>query len=657
MEKEQRNVLRRAVEQARKLLEREISEQLEGVYGILPDGRILDAAPGDPIVRERLREVVSHHQASGMSAKQAVDRTVREMAFTTLNRFAGLKMAERRGLVRECISKGLESEGMRELIDCAPGVRAACDDGGFRLLLETIMDELSLGLSVLFDRRSPTGLIWPRPVALDGLLTILNATQLAALWAEDETIGWIYQYFHPKEEREAMREESATPRNSYELAVRNQFFTPRYVVEFLADNTLGRMWYEMRKGNTALKDRCRYLVYRQNDVFLRTHEQAPMGAGDGVRTAIEHRPIKDPRDLRILDPACGSGHFLLYCFGLLQAIYEEAWADEAQPVHEITGTTLRQDYPTIEALRRKVPVLILKHNLYGIEIDPRAAQIAALALWLRAQRAYGELDLKPAERPKVERTNIVVAEPMPGEGELREELTKSMHPRLLGQIIEGVFEKMCLAGDIGSLLKIETEIANTLKKTKEVWLAAPREDQLCLFPSQAAKKSKPDLSGITDDTFWQQAEGLIYQALQDYAARASNGAGFRRSLFAHDAEQGFAFIDVCRQSYDVVLMNPPFGAAAERGKRYIDETYPRTKNDLYAAFVERGLEWLHPRGMLGAITSRTGFFLGSFQRWREEILLKEARPAVVADLGYGVLDTAMVETAAYVLEHAQTAAA
>ena len=82
---------------------------------------------------------------------------------------------------------------------------------------------------------------------------------------------------------------------------------------------------------------------------------------------------------------------------------------------------------------------------------------------------------------------------------------------------------------------------------------------------------------------------------------------------------------------------------------YVDRTYPRTKNDVDAAFVGRGLAWLQPGGLLGAITSRTGFFRSSFQTWREEILLGNAHPTVFADLGYGVLDTAMVETAAYYL--------
>jgi type I restriction-modification system DNA methylase subunit len=117
-----------------------------------------------------------------------------------------------------------------------------------------------------------------------------------------------------------------------------------------------------------------------------------------------------------------------------------------------------------------------------------------------------------------------------------------------------------------------------------------------------------------------------------------------------DAAEGVALIDLLRTRFDVVLMNPPFGACSVAAKRDFDKSYPRTKNDLYAAFVERGIQLLNPHGFLGAITSRTGFFLSSFQKWREEILLEEAPPVVFADLGYGVLDSAMVEVAAYCLE-------
>ena len=99
-------------------------------------------------------------------------------------------------------------------------------------------------------------------------------------------------------------------------------------------------------------------------------------------------------------------------------------------------------------------------------------------------------------------------------------------------------------------------------------------------------------------------------------------------------------------------MNPPFGESSKPAKGLIEKQYPRTKNDVYAAFVEQGLNRLNGGGLLGAITSRTGFFLSSFQKWREEVLLGIANPTVFADLGYGVLDTAMVETAAYCLRKA-----
>lgn len=669
MEKEQRNVLRRAVEQARKLLEREVSEQLEGVYGFLPDGRILDAAPGDPIVRERLREVVSHHQASGMSEKQAVDRTVREFAFTVLNRFAGLKMAERRGLVRECISKGLESEGMRELIDCAPGVRAACDDGGFRLLLETIMDELSLGLNVLFDRRSPTGLIWPRPQALDELLEILNDPEVADLWEQDETIGWIYQYFNPKEEREAMRKASSAPRDSRELAVRNQFFTPRYVVEFLTDNTLGRIWYEMRKGDTHLKEACRYLVRRPNEIFLepgqeppgRHETQADLSQDELLRQPVYvlHRPKKDPRDLRILDPACGSGHFLLYAFELLETIYEEAWADQSSPPSGITDKTLRQDYSDIDALRRAIPGLILRHNLHGIEIDLRCCQIAALALWLRAQRSYQRLGLSPGDRPRIMRSNIVCAEPMPGEKDMLQEFTSRLRPRVLGQLVEIVFEKMQLAGEAGSLLKIEEELRGAVAEAKKQWQAGPKPEQVELFPE--GKRPKPeqqrlfDVSGITDEEFWETAEEKIFDSLRAYADETSNGKAFRRRLFAEDAAQGFAFVDLCRKRFDVALMNPPFGLGPEKVSSMLDALYVGSgASELCASFYGRILELLHDGGLFGAISSRTCFYLYSLSEWRRQIVFQRSCIELLADLGEGILDTALNETAAYIVRAQRT---
>ena len=274
-----------------------------------------------------------------------------------------------------------------------------------------------------------------------------------------------------------MRKASAAPRNSRELAVRNQFFTPRYVVEFLTDNTLGRIWYEMQKGETALKDACRYLVRRPTEVFLKPDETPPASNEDEVDLSEEerlklpiyivHREKKDPRDLKVLDPACGSGHFLLYAFDLLETIYREAWEDPDSPKSEATGSSLRDDYASLDELQVAIPELILRWNLHGVDIDPRAAQIAALSLWLRAQRSWQGQGLKANERPQVRKSNIVCAEPMPGEKDLLHDFTSRLKPPVLGQLVEVVFDRMQLAGEAGSLLQIEKEIQAAIETARD----------------------------------------------------------------------------------------------------------------------------------------------------------------------------------------------
>lgn len=645
MDKDTRSLLQRATQAARRTLEDELRAQLEGVYDIRPDGTVAAEAgrhlneDGVALrVRAKLVAAVEHHRASGRRPAEAVAALSRECAFTTLNRLVALKMLEARGIVQPCVSQGPLSSGFKEFCGLAPGL-VDLPDQGYRLYLDSLFDEIGREVRVLFDRRDPASLLWPRKTALDELLGLLNDPALAGVWGEDETIGWVYQYFNGEDERRQMRAESQAPRNSRELAVRNQFFTPRYVVEFLTDNTLGRTWVEQRRGDTRLTETCRYLVRRPGEGFGASGEapQSPEVAPAGSLKAPQSpevastppapvRAKKDPRDLRVLDPACGSGHFLLYSFDLLLVIYEEAWADADSPKSEATGHTLSTDYLSLDALRRALPGLVLRHNLYGVDIDPRAAQIAAFALWMRAQRAWKELGLKRADRPLVTRTNVVVAEPMPGEPDLLTELCQRLD-KPVADIVRTVFEDMKLAGEAGMLLRVEDTVRRGVERLTELG---------GLYADQDARR-------------WERLEEGVYAALRDYA-ESVGGVGYRRRLFADDAAQGFAFIELCRQTYDVVLMNPPFGGSASAFKDRLAALWPRSKQDVYAAFVERGVRALPPGGFVGAITSRTGFFLKSFQAWREEVILKDAPPSVVADLGAGVLDSAMVETAAYCLQ-------
>src|SRR5205823_2059372 len=142
----------------------------------------------------------------------------------------------------------------------------------------------------------------------------------------------------------------------------------------------------------------------------------------------------------------------------------------ASPYSEASGAPLRADFGDRDALMRAIPGLILKHNLHGIEIDPRCLQVSGMALWLRAQRAFKTLGLKPADRPPITESHLVFAEPMPGEPDLLKDYVAETDRRL-HELVEAIWEKMKLAGDAGSLLKIEAEIAEAVRIARRKALA------------------------------------------------------------------------------------------------------------------------------------------------------------------------------------------
>ena len=651
-DKPTRNRLSKFVSDARGVIADEFTEQFQSLYGISAKGDIapleklshLDEAgmATAALLRERIEYLEKTHPDDKDGTKAAVTRLAREQAFTILNRLAAIRMAEKRGLIVESVGKGYQSRGFK-VFETVAGSALGDTYHRYRRYLFCLFDELAIDLGALFDRSSPQALLFPREPALLALLDLLHAADLEALWAEDETIGWIYQYYNDPEERKKMRKESAAPRNSRELAVRNQFFTPRYVVEFLTDNTLGRIWYEMTKGQTRLAEQCRYLVRRPTEIFLAEGENAREVPSDQSSVISEesltqeqllkqpvyipHRPLKDPREIRLLDPACGSMHFGLYAFDLFETIYEEAWDNQFCP-------SLRESYASKEEFMREVPRLIIEHNIHGIDIDPRATQIAALSLWLRAQKAWQQLNLPAVDRPRVRRSNIVCAEPMPGSPEMLEEFVATLNPPLIGELVKTVFDKMQLAGEAGSLLKIEEEIRTAIETARKEWL-----------------KQQNDLLTRKDgsqEEFFDTAEQQVIDALRAYAEQADSDS-YQRRLFADDAARGFAFIDLCRKHYDAVVMNPPFGEWSVKFKDQSKIYYPSSYNDILAAFVERGGLFLSQGGRVGAITSRTCFFLSSFTKWRDKVVLNLLHPELLVDLGHGVMDAAMVEAASYVL--------
>lgn len=582
----------------------------------------------------QLREWYEHvlATAAGQSpaerARAAFEQMQYELAYTVLHRLCALRMAEERGFTQPCVSEGMQSMGFRLYLQLA-GDALGSPEVAYPVFLERVFDEFAWDLPSVFDRRTPASAIFPGPRTLQSLLTTLGAADLAPVWREDETLGWIFQDFNDPAERRAMREAGA-PRNVRELAVRNQFFTPRWVVEFLTDNTLGRLWFDVTQGKTELADYCRYLAVKDPD---------PAGA-----------EVRDPRDIKVLDPACGSGHFLVYAFEVLERIYVEAW--ERQLPAPQGREAVWRTWPDRAAYLAEVPVLILENNLYGIDIDARCIQEAALTLWLRAQKSFKALGLRPAQRPRVRKVNLVCPHPMAGSPALLEEFLGDLKPAVLGRLVRALIERV---GEMGILQRTETVMAEVIAQVKgeyRSWKAEQGRADNVLFedmrkPKQMGLGDFVELRGLDDDEkFWGEAEGLVQAALGKLGEKES-GEHLRRRLFAEDMRAGLEFFDVTRLKFDAILMNPPFGEASAGTKAVLDLAYPNSAGELYAMFFERTLEMVGPRARVGAITSRSWIALPSLARLREQVFGIQGGIDVVADLGYGVLD-AKVETAAAV---------
>ena len=575
LDAEQRSMLERLVIRARVLLESDFAAQAEGRFGIHLDGTLEDEAalPDDPnvrVTRRDLVQIVAHLRTLGEDAAGAVARLLREAAFTHLNRLVAIRVAEAIGLLPESLANGPQSRGFKDLGEIMPMLA-----GDYRAYLRLCGDELAADAPILFDPRNPLLALEPSTAAFDEIVELFDPVGVET-WAAPDTLGWAYQFFNTGEERREMREASA-PRNSRDLAVRNQFFTPRYVVDFLVQNTIGRRLIE-------------------NDPASPLLDELPLL----VDPPTEPGPSLNLEEVKCLDPACGSGHFLLGCYDLL----ERAW--------ELAGVSPSEAAPKIVA------------SLWGVDIDARCTQVASAAIVLRARRHDRDLALP--------RPNIVTARGLPGG-------TAALPPNLqltAGQqnLVDRLSEVLADAPLLGTLLKAEEVL--------------DKEIRYGVF------EGGTDTLPVSDEAF-EEADRALLAHLRLVADQASSSVVER--LFADEADDALRLVDVVRQRYDAVLMNPPFGEPVGETKGYLKSAYqwiPTKDYNLLAAFVGRGIELCKPSGYLGAITSRAAFFSNTFEKWRREVIF-DRRLALFADLGYGVMEEALVKAAAYVIANSRPA--
>lgn len=621
--------------EARHELERETSEQLEGIYGWLPDGTFAKVSLYPALnqleeareTRRRLEAYTVAEKEAGFDTKAARRKLVREAAFTWLNRLVALRMMEERKLIRETVSRLSDSNAykfwladghdpdalkLHEQGETPPNTMGEAPRHiAYRRFLLWQCGDISREVSVLFDPNTLASRLCPRPNLLKALIVSMSADDLVEAWlpGNEETVGWVYQAFCAEELQAAFAgaREQGKKFNPEDIPAVTQLFTIRWVVRYLVENTLGRLWLEMHP-ESRLRDKLGYLVPSPKDA---------------------NQPCKLVCNITFLDPACGSMHFGLVAFDLFAEMYREEIENAGK-----VGWPEKPSVPTID----DIPAAIITHNLHGIDLDLRAVQLSALTLFLRART----MNLKCAFTDR----NLACAnvEQLTG-GRLDEFIGQS---RFSHPIYDRILRQLALllkdSDNMGSLLRPEKMLETLIEEER-----------------RKAGKAHLVLPGFSPEQF-ETEEGLeeFFDILQeqilrylDLFAKKSRGNGVDPSHFAAEAAKGLRFVRLVQQRYDVVTTNPPYLSNRKmnaRLKSLLEEDYAAAKGDLYAAFILRCKELLDASGLMGMLTMHSFMFISSYEDLRAK-LRKEVSIETLAHFGGGLFavgNPGTLQTAAFV---------
>jgi hypothetical protein len=634
MDKQRRSRLKSVVGKARRVVEDDVKVQLRRLgideNEIRPVNKLPHLSSTDEELRQKIVEALEKERAGDISYDEAFGRYVRHVGFTYVNRIAALRAMEVRSLIKETmIRRDIYGGRSRREYELAERERISDPYELLKAGLVEAFNEVSAEIRVLFDVGSEYSLVFLGHKALLELIRLLGEEVPEEDWKEDDIIGWIYQYYN-EEARAAFRESRRKPKAD-DIPVINQFYTPRWIVRVLVDNTLGRLWLGM-------KDRCPKL----GTPMQRTKEQLENPSGDKVDDFCSYlvpmsqellpKERKKVREIKVLDPACGSGHFLVYSFDVLYRMYKEE--EPNTPVEEI-------------------PRLILERNLFGIDIDLRAVQLAALSLYLKA-KSY---NLKF----KVTKINLVCADARITDGTVRKVfLERFTADPELQKTFAKIFEELEYTYDVGSLFRLREPFERLLEKRREQGVQAVLLPKVSGQTNITARGKLEGQSRLTLQVLedYPKKENVsetpkattleqMLQALRQFEKEAMEKRDMGTLLFATEAEKSVGLLALLSEKYDVVLMNPPYGDMPQCTKRYLREWYPETHHDYYAAFMQQAVELANQGGYIGALVGRTFMFLRWF-RWIREVLFGEsAPPQLILDLGFGVLDVATARWAAF----------
>lgn len=472
------------------------------------------------------------------------DQVMEETAYTWFNRFIALRYMQEHNLlpvsvrvlpdapgalpelVRQAQNVELDGVDFSHVVELLEGNRT---ETLYTELLIALCNQLSDVLPQMFEPISDyTELLFPDGLLREDSVLAMLAAVDAENWADIQVIGWLYQYYNTELKNETFELLKKNVKITKErIGAATQLFTPEWIVRYMVENSLGRLWLEGH-DDPALRRRWRY--------YMDEAEQEPQVAAQLAQIRAQESRIQ-PEEIRLLDPCMGSGHILVYAFDVLMEIYRT------------------QGYTDRDAVSA-----IIENNLYGLDIDDRAAQLAYFALMMKACE-HDRRFLRRGVQPHV----CAVAE---WNGNPNDSPAWSDGQRRAARMLRETFKD---AKEYGSILSIPKPLADAL-------------DELGENP----------FGGET-------ALGVDAENLQRLAAQAK----------------------IMARKYDVVVTNPPYMGSSGMGARlaeFVKKQYPDSKSDLFAVFMERGLDWVKESGYTSMITMESWMFLSSFENLRKKVL-------------------------------------
>jgi type II restriction/modification system DNA methylase subunit YeeA len=527
--------------------------------------------------------------------KDGFEHTMEAVAYTWFNRFAALRYMELHDFLGHG-HRALSSTagGLPDILTHAtdlsndlPGLNAAKvteiklagnrDGELYRMLLVAQCNALSRAMPFLFERiDDDSELLLPdNLLRSDSVIAKLVEAIPEEDWAEVEIIGWLYQFYISEKKDQVIGKVV----KSEDIPAATQLFTPNWIVQYLVQNSVGRLWLMANPQSTLAKEWPYYIT---------PAEQAPEVQAQ-LDALIQTRVREDgdtlnPESITVLDPACGSGHILVVAYDVLKAIY------------------LERGYQP-----RAIPRLILEKNLYGLDIDDRAAQMAGFALLMKARADDRRLFTTTDDAGNLQPPKLNVLSLQESKGLSADELATHLTPfKVQRSTISSLLETFEHAKTFGSLI----QIPHMLKS------------QLAVLPEVLA---------------------LVKQSGELYATAAADD-------LLPLVRQG----RVLAMQFDAVVANPPYmgGKGMNQAlKDYARTTFPDSKSDLFSMFMERGFEWCKPSGANSMVTMQSWMFLSSYEAMRERFL-QERAIQTMAHLGaraFSEISGEVVQTTAFVL--------